>query len=1063
MTIEEGDSHPPQERPSIVTREYVIAMLAQVISKEVPPDLLPAILDYLVAEGVVTQDGISYSITAYPDSLADLPSRAIGRLRSAIDKHSQKAKHSRILLSIVMAARTGGTGGPSQAAPGPAVGFPYRSARECETEIEELRWERKAYLRHFAIMGEENAARLFDIIVRIKVAGNPPAIPRHIDSVRQEQQRDLPKQPDRGFATAFDVFHHWRTSLDRWREFVTAPNVRSSPELWLTIPPQAAAASPINGLTFGLFPPPAPSDVAEILQLPGHSAFIDACNQLAGAADQVVLVLLRHGLPTAEASALAARLRIRDYLPTLADNDATWVVQRQLEDVQSSIWNGGLPPEEDILERRAFWQHRVLGMKTPEGRAKLEAAVTDLLRSPRNPDRELEMLNAACSLEKREELMLRFAEIPSLNEADAAAVCRRWRALIDFGLQHFARNKVVNFTESAWAEGLSGNKDSPSQHDLLWARSTRETTLALLPLARTAGFDVAGTKPIHVLVRALDSARIGQEVDLDQTIKDVDVIVAEIESQQGANRQEARKSTDDPLNRWHALRENWGRPRNERGGRPVFVNWQTWTSIDTATQLASILEDLLPEARAANPSHALVLLELVKKLRDGAFLATSGKEPFIACLERVDLIIADIEAVRREKSRLPTDLSHHAEQFAQLAGEFQACRTGLRDNPSDLHLIAETRTLLASAGALLVDLVRRHAIVAPDPAPPWLAWLTSAAMLQFGQLKYGSTFSGGTGTFPYMLKQVDAARSLDAQELRGPQDPDNRSLHNRHIFLEAITWIGSRCTPPVDLQLPTGSVEVDGTKVTFVADCPSGTADQTNLLLRNIGRAAETVCNHLARWLRQQAPLGAGFTPGVGERELVVAPVAPPLAAVRPDTNRFMKDGDYWTVVFDSKTTSIIDAVGMGYIQQLLAAPKTPIHSWTLRHKEPPPAGIQDEMMDHDAIDDVRKRITDLRSLLESSVDLEEREHTEAELKAQQALLRSATERRGGKRGARSVRDELERNRESVGKAIRTAINRIGKQLPELRDYLNKAIDSPTGFSPCYRPATDDAPWQVTQ
>lgn len=106
----------------------------------------------------------------------------------------------------------------------------------------------------------------------------------------------------------------------------------------------------------------------------------------------------------------------------------------------------------------------------------------------------------------------------------------------------------------------------------------------------------------------------------------------------------------DPLERWYALRPDWGRPRSKDGGRPVVINWQTHDSIATGVQLAGILEALLPQARAANPHYSLLLLEMVHNLRDGVFLTSHGRDPTIALLSKVDLVVADLRAIRREKA-----------------------------------------------------------------------------------------------------------------------------------------------------------------------------------------------------------------------------------------------------------------------------------------------------------------------------------------------------------------------------------------------------------------------------
>jgi hypothetical protein len=112
-------------------------------------------------------------------------------------------------------------------------------------------------------------------------------------------------------------------------------------------------------------------------------------------------------------------------------------------------------------------------------------------------------------------------------------------------------------------------------------------------------------------------------------------------------------TSKDALVRWHAVRPTWGRPRSPDGGRPVEMNLRSRQSIEDATQMAAILEELLQEARAVNPAHSMTLLEMIRHLRGGVFITTNGVDETIDLLRRVDLIIADLESSRHARAESP--------------------------------------------------------------------------------------------------------------------------------------------------------------------------------------------------------------------------------------------------------------------------------------------------------------------------------------------------------------------------------------------------------------------------
>jgi len=192
---------------------------------------------------------------------------------------------------------------------------------------------------------------------------------------------------------------------------------------------------------------------------------------------------------------------------------------------------------------------------------------------------------------------------------------------------------------------------------------------------------------------------------------------------------------------------------------------------------------------------------------------------------------------------------------------------------------------------------------------------------------------------------------------------------------------------------------------------------------------------------------------------LDAAPLPQPTAA--PAVNRFVKCGEYWSVSFHGASASIRDTKGMGYLGQLLRSPGSPVHTWVLRHGEPPPdeAG-GDDLLDAKTMQEVRDRVTELTSLLESEGDPELREKATAELERSRDYLKSGTRVSGGKRKSRSNRGDLEKTRETVAQAITTALKKIAGAMPSLHKHLQEALDGPNSLRPCYRPPTGQD-WQV--
>lgn len=171
---------------------------------------------------------------------------------------------------------------------------------------------------------------------------------------------------------------------------------------------------------------------------------------------------------------------------------------------------------------------------------------------------------------------------------------------------------------------------------------------------------------------------------------------------------------------------------------------------------------------------------------------------------------------------------------------------------------------------------------------------------------------------------------------------------------------------------------------------------------------------------------------------------------------------DSWQLTFDGVSRTTRHLIGMDYLAQLLAHPNTPVCVWRLKHGIDAPAERTDEVTDRQTLDSVRRGLDEARLRLEETADIEAREDLAQSIKQMEQYLSRSTKLDGGERHARLQRTELERVREQVGKAIKTALKRIQQCHPTLHEHLLATLRDPTGLTPCYSGAADALPaWQI--
>jgi tetratricopeptide (TPR) repeat protein len=208
------------------------------------------------------------------------------------------------------------------------------------------------------------------------------------------------------------------------------------------------------------------------------------------------------------------------------------------------------------------------------------------------------------------------------------------------------------------------------------------------------------------------------------------------------------------------------------------------------------------------------------------------------------------------------------------------------------------------------------------------------------------------------------------------------------------------------------------------------------------------------------------------------ATLSPPLAAVSAagtrTQNRFHREGDYWSVTFQGRTTQVRDRKGMRHLAQLLASPGREFHVLDLVAAEAgnPVPGVEDAAAAHLAFGDAgamldatakqayRRRLAEIDDDLDTARAAGDRVR-EAQADAERQFLISELSRAVGLGGRdRRAGSASERARAGVTRAIRQAIARITELHPDLGQHLERAIRTGTYCS--YLPDTRvPTPWEL--
>jgi predicted ATPase/class 3 adenylate cyclase len=194
---------------------------------------------------------------------------------------------------------------------------------------------------------------------------------------------------------------------------------------------------------------------------------------------------------------------------------------------------------------------------------------------------------------------------------------------------------------------------------------------------------------------------------------------------------------------------------------------------------------------------------------------------------------------------------------------------------------------------------------------------------------------------------------------------------------------------------------------------------------------------------------------------------SPSAVSPAPSVQLFRKEGEYWTVTFQGTTCHIKHTAGVQYLAQLLQYPNQEFHAVSLASGGVDPLtvtasghstaektrglsesviGSSDagEVLDPQARAAYKRRIEDLRAELEEARIFNDPGRTARAQEELDFLTQELARAVGFAGRARKAASPGERARVNVTRAIKTAIEKIGKSHPPLGQHLTRTIKTGT-------------------
>lgn len=182
-------------------------------------------------------------------------------------------------------------------------------------------------------------------------------------------------------------------------------------------------------------------------------------------------------------------------------------------------------------------------------------------------------------------------------------------------------------------------------------------------------------------------------------------------------------------------------------------------------------------------------------------------------------------------------------------------------------------------------------------------------------------------------------------------------------------------------------------------------------------------------------------------------------------SNVFRRDGEYWTVAFEGRVSTLRDSKGMRDLARLLAEPNREHHVSDLAATQSG-AGTAlvgarasfDPVIDSKAREQYRRRLRELDEQIDEADTTGDGATSAAAVAEREALVAELSRAYGIGGQVRRSPDHIERARKAVTRRMREAITRIAQTDPTLGRHLQAAVH--TGVFCRYSPERDTS-WQI--